>query len=262
MTTFTDPTLQNSKFNLSQTSFIIHFRKDSDDRIFNLKCVLKYLTTHMNCGEIFLINDDAVIDPCLEEIKQEFPNVLLAFYKNEGVYHRTLCFDRIAKIATKPVLCFYDTDVIVRASVLEKSQNLIIQNKVDHVYPYNGLFVDVKKEYRDVISNYDFEYLEKNLTSTAIGFDNEIMTVAHDASVGGLHMMSKDGYFRMGGYDVGFIGWGCEDVDIYTKSGKHNRVARITDENAICWHIHHDNTIRTENEHYTNNQKLLYSNSI
>lgn len=248
-----------NKLNLRDTSFIIHFRRDSEDRLFNLRCVLKYFHTFIDYGELFIINDDKEQDPELENISNQYPNVTLAFYKNDGVYKRTLCFNKIAAISTKKILCFYDTDTLVKPEYLELSQNGILGGSVDHVYPYNGIFVDVKKKSRETLANFDFQKLEILLESRHLGYDNDDVNVIHNASVGGIIMISKDAFNKIGGYDSNFIGWGCEDVEIERRSNLQNRVSRIGVDDAICWHLQHDNTIRTEHDHYQNNVNILYS---
>jgi predicted glycosyltransferase involved in capsule biosynthesis len=259
--TYTDQTLQKSKYNLTETSFIIHFRRDSDDRIFNLKCILNYFDTYIDYKELFIINDDSELDNELKNLKEKYPKISIGFFKNDDVYQRTLCFNKIAKIANGKVLCFYDTDVLVKPECLQHAQKLIITGELDHVYPYNGLFVGVKKPHRDLLVNFEFNKLESLLLERHIGYDNEYMAVGHDHSVGGMHMMSKEAFNKIEGYNVNFIGWGCEDVDIYTRSGQKNKVAGISSPDAICWHIDHDNTIRTENKYYKNNLNLLYRNN-
>jgi predicted glycosyltransferase involved in capsule biosynthesis len=257
--TYTDQTLQKSKFNLTDTSFIIHFRRDSDDRVFNLRCILDYFHKFIDYGELFIINDDSEKDPELDNIFKEYPNVSLVFFKNDGVYRRTLCFNKIANIATKKILCFYDTDALVKPEYLFRAQHGILTGAIDHVYPYNGLFVDVKKIKRETLANFQFEELENLLTSRHIGYDNEYLNVIHNNSVGGIVMISKSAFQKMNGYNTEFIGWGCEDVEIEKRSRTQNNVSRIANDDAICWHLQHDNTIRTENIHYQNNVNILYS---
>lgn len=248
-----------NKFNLKDTSFIIHFRRDSDDRLFNLRCILNYFHTFIDYGELFVINDDSEQDPEIDKISEEYPNVKLAFYRNDGVYKRTLCFNKIAKITSNKILCFYDTDTLIKPLYLSRSQDGILSGLIDHVYPYNGVFVDVKKKSRDILANFEFEKLENLLVSRYLGYDNEYLNVIHDSSVGGIVMISKEAFLKIGGYNSDFIGWGCEDVEIERRSKSYNRIARVENDDAICWHLQHDNTIRTEHKHYQNNVNLLYS---
>ncbi len=247
------------KLNLLNTSFIIHFRRDSDDRVFNLRCILKYFHNFINYGELFVVNDDAEQDPEIKNISVEYPNVKLAFLKNSGSYRRTECFNKIASIATKKVLCFYDTDTLVKPKYLFQSEYSILNGIFDHVYPYNGLFVDVKKSSRETLANYDFEKMESLLLNRHLGYDNENLNVVHNSSVGGIVMISNEAFSKIGGYNSNFIGWGCEDVEIERRSKIQNKVGRLSNDDAICWHIHHDNTIRTESDDYKNNINLLYN---
>jgi hypothetical protein len=160
---YTDQTLQKSKYNLTETSFIIHFRRDSDDRIFNLKCILNYFNTYIDYKELFIINDDSELDHELENLQKKYPKISIGFFKNDDIYQRTLCFNKIATIATGKVLCFYDTDVLVKPECLQHAQKLILNGSLDHVYPYNGLFVDVKKEHRELLVDFNFSKLESLL---------------------------------------------------------------------------------------------------
>jgi predicted glycosyltransferase involved in capsule biosynthesis len=247
------------KVNLTETSFIIHFRRDSDDRLFNLRCVLRYFDKYIHYGELFIINDDTIIDPEINEISKEYPNVSLAFYQNNSVYKRTHCFNKIAKIASKKVLCFYDTDTLVKPIYLSRSQDAILSGNVHHVYPYSGLFVDVKKKSRDTLANFEFFKLEELLKERYLGYDNEDLNVIHTESVGGINLISKEAFLKIGGYNDNFIGWGCEDVEIERRSKSQNVVVKIENDDAICWHLQHDNTIRTEHQYYQNNVNILYS---
>jgi len=247
------------KFNLLDTSFIIHFRRDSEDRVFNLRCILKYFHTFIEYGELFVINDDAEQDPELKNISIEYPNVKLVFLKNCGAYRRTECFNKTASISTKKVLCFYDTDTLIKPKYLFESQNSILNGLIDHAYPYNGMFVDVKKNCRETLANYDFEKLESLLLERHLGYDNDDVNVIHTSSVGGIVMISKEAFSKIGGYNSNFIGWGCEDVEIERRSKTQNKVGRLQNEDAICWHLRHENTIRTESDNYKNNINLLYN---
>jgi hypothetical protein len=92
--TYTDQTLQKLKYNLTETSFIIHFRKDSDDRIFNLKCILNYFDTYIDYKELFIINDDSELDSELEKLKEKYPKILIGFLKNDDVSSTLVCMCR------------------------------------------------------------------------------------------------------------------------------------------------------------------------
>ena len=247
------------KIDLSETSVIIHFRKDSEDRLFNLKTILTYFDTFFNVGELIVINDDACVDPCIVNLKKEFPNFIYKFFRNDGIYKRCLCFNKMAKIAKCPIVMFYDTDVLVKPEFLKISEDLILTGRVDHIYPYNGLFVNIwKPAFEHFLPNFNFKYLENCLKDRTLGYNNEFVEVIHDKSVGGLLMFSNEKFEKIGGYNENFLGWGGEDVDICNRSYKVNRVLKIPDIDAICWHLHHNNTVRTENPHYKDNLKIMF----
>lgn len=251
-------------YNLSKTSFIIHFRKDSEDRLFNLRTILRFLNG-LNSKEIIVINDDKEVDPCIRELRVEYPKVEWGFMRNEDEFKKSSAFNRAAEMATGDVLCFYDVDILIDPVYLEESQNLLMSGKTDHSYPFNGLFVDLQKEaFEDILPIFDFPEMLLALPERHIGFSNHSVIVASDSSPGGVNMITREAFQRMNGFDENFIGWGFEDTDFMNRSKRVNRVSRIEHPDAICWHLHHDNAIRTENKHYQSNlqQYVINANRI
>lgn len=247
------------KADLKETSFIIHYRYDSEDRFYNLKTILNFFDSRIDYHELFLVNDDAEFDPELQDLLKSFPDVKVVFIKNEEVYKRPLCFKLAAGLSTGKVLCFYDIDVLIKPNILERSQKSIIDGVADHVYPYNGMFINLLKNNISAIENYDFEKFESYLISQELGYVNDDMEVASNASMGGVYLISKEAYNRMGQHDERFLGWGFEDNEFYNRSSKVNTIGRITTPDAVCWHIDHKNPIRMENPFIQQNAQLAYA---
>lgn len=243
------------KYNLTDTSIIIHFRRDFIDRLNNLETIVKFLCKNFNYKEIIIINDDSVLDEGMLQFKNSKDNIIGLFYENNGAFRKADAFNAAAKIATGKILCFYDVDILIEPIFLEEAQTLILNDHYDHVYPHNGEFITVKKEVFDkILPTYDFNYM----------FDNqktENFEWAAGNSPGGCNMISMEAFNKISGYDSRFLGWGFEDSDYKNRSVRKNRVKYMESDRAICWHLQHDNAIKAENPHYNHNYRIYIENN-
>lgn len=238
------------KTDLSNTSIIIHYRKDSEDRGFNLKTIFRFLSDNVEYGELIVINDSCEIDPEMYSLSGE--NIKSLFFKNDGHFKKSYGFNSAASVAKCDILCFYDVDILIEPKYLKMAQDKILNSECDHVYPFNGTFINLKKENFDkFLGDFNFTVV-KGLSS------NEL---ASTTSPGGCNLISKGAFLKIGGYDEGFVGWGFEDTDFFERSKRINRVEYLDDCDAVCWHLDHDNAIRVENPHYNNNLNKFIKNN-
>lgn len=242
---------------LPELSVILHYRKDSEDREFNLKTLLKFFSEQFELSDISVVNDDSKIDPTIIQLGTKYPNINFLFYENSGVYQRTQCFNILASsVAKGSILAFWDIDVFIDPKFVKQSYNLILESKFDHVYPFNGYFIDIQKDLFELIEERNFDELNKLHRDR-----HPSLHIASDVSQGGCNLISKEAYNKIGGYDPQFIGWGFEDVDIFRRSSKVNKVKTISDPEAICWHLHHEQAIRLENPYHQHNLQLFNRNN-
>lgn len=249
---------------LTSTAFIVHYRTDCEDRVNNLHYCLDFLSNYITSGSITLINDDASIDPNIRRVKNKYPNIRFLFCENVGDFRKAYCLNQAAATTTEPVLCFYDVDVLISPEQLKEAQDYILEGKMDHVYPYNGIFIDVKKPFfGEFLSTYDFKKLQDEVTSTALGFYNGRVHVISDMSPGGCSLISRPAFNGIGGYDDKFIGWGFEDTDFRDRSKKVNRQTYLSGPKYLFHlnHSTHDDQVRSNHAHYMNNVNLFYKNS-
>lgn len=241
------------KTDLSNTSIIIHYRKDSEDRAFNLKTIYRFLEENVQFKELIIINDNDKIDPEMEFFKQKRTDLIPLWFHNDDQFRKTYAFNVGCAHATGNVLCFYDVDVLIEPKYLKLAQDKILSGEFDHVYPFTGRFMNVKKElFPTFLPEFDFSVVKNS---------PEYTEVASNESPGGCNLISKEAFIKMKGYDNDFIGWGFEDTDFYERSKRSNRVQYLDDPDAVCWHLNHDNSIRMENPHYQKNlQKFITNN--
>lgn len=242
--------------NCYNISFIIHYRRDSDDRFNNFKVSVDYISKNFNGSQIIVINDSIEIDKDIIPICKN-NGIKLLLCKNVDEFKKSYCFNYATSVAVHDILCFWDVDIIISQKYIRKAYEYILNGTYDHVYPFNGIFIDIQKDmFNPYVLNYDFEGLEKHWTGK-----HASLHLASSESPGGCNMISKKAFEKIGGYDARFIGWGFEDTDFLYRSKKINSVTYLQESDAICWHIHHDNAIRTENPYYNHNLLIFNQNN-
>jgi predicted glycosyltransferase involved in capsule biosynthesis len=251
--TSTETTSQSPKYKMPELVFILHYRKDSEDREKNLRNVLKFLKDTFEANIVVVAeyqNDD---DP-LSWIVRDF-NVRCISWINEDEFKKCESFNDGVAETTEKILCFWDVDVIIDPKFINVAYKTILNGKADHVYPFNGTFIDVNKELFS-----ELLYQKFDLLNGLYRQKHEWLEFASGESPGGCNMISREAFFNIDGYDERFIGWGFEDNDFYQRSLKVNNLMRFSDPDAICWHMHHDQAIRTENPHYGRNLQIYNEN--
>lgn len=254
--TYIAMTSLSPKFDLPELSFILHYRKDSEDRENNLRTTLKFLRENFT-SDIIVIWDDVERNWYTDTLNWISFYAKVKLLNNPDDFKKSESFNGGASFTEKKILCFWDVDVLISPGYIKIAYARILNNYEDHVYPFNGTFIDVQKSKFHLLENWDFafENFERNWSS-----DVENYHFASGESPGGCTMISREAFERMGGYDERFIGWGFEDTDFLYRSRKVNRVGRVMMDDAICWHMHHDQAIRLENPHYQRNLQIFNEN--
>lgn len=248
-----DKTSNYPKYDVSEMVFILHYRKDSEDRERNLREVLKFLNKNFN-AKIFVNHDKKQDDDLASWVDTEY-GACYFLTLNDDEFKKAKCFNDIANRRDERILCFWDVDVIIDPANIKKAYDSILEGKVEHVYPFNGTFIDVNYDKFDELLDQEFG----NLYNSYLEGDKDL-EFASGESPGGCNMITREAFKRICGYDEQFIGWGFEDTDFYHRSLKVNKLGRLTNPKAICWHMHHDQAIRLENPHYENNLKVFNEN--
>lgn len=242
---------------LKDIGLIIHFRKDVEDRLRNLKCVLSFYRSCSKNLEIVIVNDDKEPDSSLKELHEKYGCKIL-FMKNNGLYHRTLAFNKGMRNLKSNYLIAGDTDVFINPLYLVKGKEMFEKDsKLGILHPYNGMFVHLKQHLMDKFTtNY-----EMNLLDDKIGelkpvpyHETDNFLVAHPGSKGGMVMYNKQRFIKFNGYNQNFVAWGFEDDEIINRVKRLGYTwDRVKDHNAIAWHFPHENTIREKHSMYQNN---------
>lgn len=239
------------KYDLSDVSFLIPFKKDSEERVRNLDFVLKYLKTYFKTTVYIMEQDFDQKYFLSDEYKNDSDFIVdYSFVKADSyLFHRTKLLNDMAKKSTTPIISIYDLDVIFKIDQYIVSRDLIKSKTYDVVYPYNGKFINFSDDkLQSIFEKCSVDHLKET--------DGNCY---HNASVGGAIFYNKDVFFKCGMENEKFMSWGAEDnyrLEVVTKFGY--KVTRI---GGILCHMYHptsENSSNTKHQAYFNNQNEYY----
>ena len=204
--------------NLNDFTFTIPARIDSPQRLKNLYLVLKFLLDNFETN--IHVWEDAptkeIYPPC---------GVKYTFVENSSpTFHRTKILNDMAKECNTPYLINYDADVIMPINRYAEAVALLRSNEYDVVYPYNGVFIDIK---------YDLSIIESLNTPEMI--QGEVQGIGD--STGGAIFWNKTKLIEIGMQNENFISWGAEDREMFYRATAFGlRIKRL---NGPIYHIDH-----------------------
>lgn len=197
----------DGRHRLRDTTFLIPFRADSDDRRRNLRWIVAYLLKHTDAA--ILIGED-------KDGPSDVPGTLgpdlaarcghLHLTGNDTPFtHKAHLLNRMVEAADTPVVTLHDTDI-----VLDPVQYVLARDAVRHggglVFPYNGLFFWIMG--REVLR------FGHTLSAAPLNAVCPRFPLMHTNSPGGAAFFLRDELLDAGGYNERFLSWGYEDDEI------------------------------------------------
>lgn len=226
---------------LKDLTFLIALKVDSQDRVDNLQLVLQYLQT--NFDATFIISEQDTTPRLMD-----WPGCVHTFEKTEGFFNRQRGVNLAAKLATTPYIVHYDADILLMPKQIAKAVQLLKDDVVDIVYPYDGHFYDVPKDQHPKIKE----------TNSTEQIDLNRCTLFNPHSVGGAVFFKTDVFWEGGGANENFKGLGYEDNEIFTRyTNLGYRIGRVT--GPLC-HLTHERkeTSFNYNPHIEDNKREFF----
>lgn len=253
------------KIDLSNTAFLVHFRKDTYERLENLKIVLNFYNKHCKNLQFIVVFDDKEFDldyiQTMDIIKSLNSENKVKLHYNSDIYERPLCYNIAQNLTSRAFVVTIDTDVIVHPeNILYSIQLLQSNEQLGMVIPYNGLsfFItdyEIKNKFKRRLS-YDF-LLEYVPEKRDVYYKNKNVLVANNKSIGGCVVFKSKVYEEIGGYNPMFKGWGWEDNEIINRMYKFGyRIGRYNNSEAYLWHLPHGDSIKDNHQYYNDNIEL------
>ena len=226
---------------LKNCTFNIPYFHDSEDRIENLHFLVDYLTHHFDTNIIIKeVGKVAVLSgmPWLSGCEYVYE------YSDNPIFHRTKVLNELCRMSKTPVIVNQDTDVIVPVSAYILARDLIVDQNMDVVYPYDGKFMECERDKIGVLrENYDF--------SSVKGGD---LNCLNPNSTGGIIFERREKFIEIGMNNENFNGWSLEDWCFVDRIKKLNLNIRRTGNYLI--HINHWRGANSSEKHPHYQQNL------
>ncbi len=254
------------RFDLQKCTFIIPLRIETADRMRNILTTLIYLTRNFNSKVIVKeVDKESVYErEVLPLLKQALESEMLScihhiFEKSDDfTFHRTKILNDMLWMVDTPVVCNYDSDIILPLESYINATNMISKGwvhpdveggePVKVVYPYGfGTYqlqchVDDEHVTDFINSGFNFEAFNGRLREW-------------DAKYGFCQFFDTEEYKKLGGENENFIAYGYEDDERYYRFNLLSSVARITEQ---VFHLEHGRTKNSwfNNPHCEDNKSL------
>lgn len=229
------------KINLTDVTFTIPVRIDSEQRKRNLEIVVKYLNTHFDTN--ILVGEESK-SPDLKYFETDCDYI--HYQTDDSMMRRTHVLNLLAREANTPIIVNYDTDVLLPIKQYVNSAVLIRKNEFDMVYPYDGRFLNVKSD--DIINSIATNMEVDNIP------DRFLQSMRTD-SVGGAIFWNKEKFIEGGMENENFVSWGYEDDERLIRFKKLG--FRISRWPGVLYHLNHPSSPNSASVHkfYSNNKE-------
>ena len=201
--------IRNSEsLNLTDVTFNIPIRFDSPERKKNVELVVAYLLHHLNTHIIICEESPEIMFSHLQEYGCQY----IYIYSENSHLHRTKCLNLMAKKSRTPIICNYDSDVLLQPRQYLKAAETVRREEFDACFPYDGRFYNLPRQY--------YKTIKENLSLSML--NEKKWSLLNRNSIGGALFWNKEAFFAGGMENENFIGWGYEDnelVERFTRLG-------------------------------------------
>lgn len=222
---------------LSNLTFIIPIRIESDDRLRNVITVLCFLLKNFNSKVILKEVDSSPVFeqyafPQIKEFLEYDPVNLTHIFEqsNDPVFYRMKILNEMISISDTSIVVNYDCDVLLPVNTYKVCYDYILNDSYDVIYPYGSgnyqrqIFADDDLVSEFLNNNFDFSILEKK---------NNI----YSSDFGHVQFFNRKSYIGGGMENENFRGSSPEDKERYYRfTTLGYKVGRIDD---IIYHLEH-----------------------
>ncbi|NQU32289.1 MAG: hypothetical protein HQ521_03565 [Bacteroidetes bacterium] len=188
------------KNDLTDLTFIIPIRIDSDERLENLNLVIELIKNNFDTKIIVLEADKN------ERVNSQLIDKKIFIEDYNPVFHHTKYRNYMTIQVTSPFIAIWDTDILIPPYQILKAVNLIRKHKTSFVIPYDGKVYKVDPVLKRLYSkNKILDCIIHNLKKMPLMYGH--------FSVGGAFIVNKIEYCKVGMENEKFYGWGPEDAE-------------------------------------------------
>jgi hypothetical protein len=201
-------------------TFIIPVKFDHQDRKENLDLTIKFIKKYFDTN--IIIGEQGTIK------FGSYSNVDYMTFPYEE-FHRTKMLNQMTMVAKTPIVVNWDADVLVAPDQLDLAFDAIRQGMSDFIYPYDGRFARVSRDWLPKLKKLDLSILD--------GVEFPGMRSHDKESVGGAIVFDKESFIMGGMENENFMSHAPEDVERYWRFNMLGfNVDRVT---GTLYHINH-----------------------
>lgn len=210
----------------ADVSALMVFRVDQPARVRNLHTAVANLS-RAGIGEILLYVSDASLGYKKQTPNATIPPGVRAIYdRADKPLHKTVGYRSLASVAGGKVFALVDVDCVLPSQRWHAAIDRLNAG-AEVVYPYDGRFI-----------NLTGPPLATVLDGHGRVVDGLVGHSLHNQSCGGAVLIRSDTYWKAGGENEGFCGWGFEDDERYWRyQAMGFQVERLP---GCIYHLHHE----------------------
>lgn len=201
-------------------TFIIHLRKDNEERQKNADIVIPYYRQIAPGCKFVIVEDD--VNKNFEYLAKD-NDVTYTLMYNEGQHNKCRGYNTGLHASESNVICFLDIDCIVSEENIKKSIDNVDKNK-GFTIGYNGVCVyydyPAKVQIKTIDGLYDFLASFIDTSKLITEYKTENYHIANLHAVGGVLFGKRQTFIDIGGFNPNFKGWGYEDNEIIIRAKK------------------------------------------
>ncbi len=232
---------------LSDCTFTIPVRIESEDRQNNLALVLNYIKTHFKTNVIICEQDSQ------SNVKSMWQKDWATFCTHmfledkTPLFHKTRCLNLMIKVAKTPIIISHDSDVLLFPEKYVAARDAIRDGVLDFCYPFDKPLHNIaKKYYPDLNDSYDLNLIIDK---------TEIPHLSPPP--GGCFFINKSKFIEAGMENEHMVAYGPEDQERLLRLTKLGyKISRL---HGILYHMDHVKiNSSVENHDYSKSNKDEY----
>ena len=233
------------KIDLSEATFIIPIRIESQDRLRNVITTTAFLLENFDTNIIIKeVDSESIfirdVIPVLKDFFDIDTHIYHIFEKSgEPLFHRQRVLNEMLSETKTEVVVNYDCDVLLPLDSYHEAYQCILHHTHDVIYPYGqGMYQQQVEATDEIVSHFlqtgDFDYLKKH-------------SKLHTSDFGWVQFFNKKVYIKGGMENENFKAYAPEDKErFYRFTTLDYNVGRIND---YVYHLEHS---RGENSWFNN----------
>jgi len=247
-----------TRFDLTNATFIMPLRIESEDRLRNVVLSLAYLLRNFDTNVIIQeVDTDSKFQthaaPQLANLIEDTSCITLYFEESKDpIFHRTRILNDMLMESKTDVVVNYDTDVIFPLSSYLIAYDMILKRGYDLVYPYGQGNYQEKVTVNQSLIN---DLINSDWSCSALEDHEDKVNSTSD--YGWAQFFNRQSYIDGGMENENFVSYGFEDNERPERFERLGyKVGRV---DQAIYHMEH---VRTMNSWFTNphiqNNKTLY----